>query len=341
MAGIPVPAMVAEPPGGLKAISNRSQNNIMNISIIGGTAFIGHAVAQRAVERGHRVTAIHRGKHPSEVAGAASLIADRAQPDALRMALEKSAPDAIIDTRAMTAADARATIEATRDLAAPVVVLSSQDVYAQFGGLLGHPGPPAEDLVTEESPLTVPYPFKGIAEHAGGDAYDKKDVEAAFRNAFKRRAAIILRLPATYGPRDPQRRFGAIVDALDRGERAFPVQGGGRFRWTHAHVANVAHAIVLCCEASLTGIRLFNLGESHTPTMKERADSIASAMGTRIDWQSTSEDLPGAWKLFGKMPNDFVADSRKVREAIGFAEILAPDACLADLIDGLRRSRSA
>ena len=194
--------------------------------------------------------------------------------------------------------------------------------------------------MTEDSPLTVPYPFKGIADHAGGDAYDKKDVEAEFRASSDVRDAVVLRLPATYGSRDPQRRFGVIVDALDRGLRELPIRNGGKFRWTHSHVANVAQAIVLCCEAKLSGFHLFNVGESSTPTMKERADLIASAMGTAIEWRDEGEDLQDDWATFGKMPNDVVVDSTKIRDQIGFSEVLAPDACLTDLIDGLRRSRS-
>ena len=312
----------------------------MKISFIGGTLFIGHAAAQAAIARDHEVTVIHRGEHPAEVVGAKSLTADRTQSEDLRAALQSAAPDAIVDTRAMTAQDARTTIAASRELGVPVIVLSSQNVYTQFGRLNGHDGPPPEPLVTEDSQLTVPYPFKGIADHAGGDAYDKKDVEAEFRNAYDLRAAVVLRLPATYGSRDPQRRFGVIVDALDRGERDLPIRNDGTFRWTHSHVANVAHAIGLACEARLAGYHLFNVGESKTPTMKKRADLIASAMGTAIEWSESDEDLPDAWGLLGVMPNDVVVDSTKIRDRLGFAEVLSQDACLADLIDGLRRSRS-
>lgn len=312
----------------------------MKISFIGGTVFIGHAAAQAAVERGHQVTVIHRGKHPAEIVGAESLLADRSQADALRAALHSSAPEAIVDTLAMTAQDARTMIDASRELDVPVMVLSSHDVYAQFGRLNGHDGPEPEPLVTEDSPLTVPYPFRGIAEHAGGDAYDKKDVETELRESSDLRAAVVLRLPATYGLRDPQRRFGAIVDALDRGVRDLPMRGGGMFRWTHGHVANVAHAIVLSCEARLSGFHLFNVGESETPTMRERADLIASTMGTAIKWIDSDEELQDDWAVFGQMPNDVVVDSTRIRDQIGFSEIVGLDACLADLIDGLRRSRN-
>ena len=184
------------------------------IAFIGGTRFIGHAAAACAVLRGHDVTVIHRGVHRSEVEGVRSIAADRADPAALRAALTTARPDVVVDTRAMTAADTTATLDALRGVCDALVVLSSQDVYAQFGALNGLPAPPPEPVVTESSPLTVPYPFRGLAEHDGGADYDKKDVERLVTGA-RLRSATILRLPAVYGPRDPARRFGAIVDALD------------------------------------------------------------------------------------------------------------------------------
>lgn len=78
----------------------------------------------------------------------------------------------------MTRAHALATIDATRELGAPLVVLSSHDVYGQFGRLNGHAAPEPEEIVTEDSPLTVPSPFRAIGDHPDGPDYDKKEVEA-------------------------------------------------------------------------------------------------------------------------------------------------------------------
>jgi len=306
------------------------------IAFIGGTRFIGHAAAACAVLRGHDVTVIHRGVHRSEVEGVRSIAADRADPAALRAALTTARPDVVVDTRAMTAADTTATLDALRGVCDALVVLSSQDVYAQFGALNGLPAPPPEPVVTESSPLTVPYPFRGLAEHDGGADYDKKDVERLVTGA-RLRSATILRLPAVYGPRDPARRFGAIVDALDGGERTLPRQGG-TFRWTHAHVDDVGLAIVLACEARLGGAQVFNVGEAKTPTMSDRAEAIARGLGVTICWEEAAE-LPAEFGLFGPMPNDFVSDSAAIRAALGYRESLGGDDAIASLVAGLRASR--
>ena len=308
----------------------------LRVAFIGGTRFIGHAAAACAVARGHHVTVIHRGEHRSEVPGVESLAADRTDPEALRAALTAARPDVVVDTRAMTASDATDTLDALRGLCDALVVLSSQDVYAQFGALNGLHAPPPEARVTESSPLTVPYPFRGIAEHDGGADYDKKDVERLVTGA-RLRSATILRLPAVYGPRDPARRFGAIVDALDRGERTLP-RRGGTFRWTHAHVDDVGLAIVLACEARLGGAQVFNVGEANTPTMSDRADAIARELGVTICWEEPAE-LPAEFGLFGPMPNDFVSDSAAIRAALGYRESLGGDDAIASLVAGLRASR--
>ena len=195
-----------------------------------------------------------------------------------------------------------------------MVVLSSQDVYAQFGALNGLPCPHLEDVVTEDSPLTVPVPFRGIAAHDGGDDYDKKDVEAAFLAAAPERT-VVLRLPAVTGPRDPARRFGAFVDALRSG-RPVP-RRGGTFRWTHADVRDVAHAVVHGIELGAPGI--FNVGEADTPTMAARVERLAAHLGVPLVWEDV-EEVPPELGLLGPMPNDFVASSDRLR-ATGWAEV--------------------
>lgn len=306
----------------------------MRIAIIGGTRFIGHAAAQALVARGHDALVLHRGRHPCEVSGVTEVLVDRGDVEALRRCLVTARPDAILDTRAMTAGDAAATLAALEGLDAAAVVLSSQDVYAQFGRLNGLPAPEPEPRITESSPLTVPHPFRGLAEHDGGEDYDKKDVERLFLESG--RAVTILRLPAVYGRRDPQRRFGRIVDALDRGERRLP--GHGAFRWTHAQVDDVAHAVALALEQPASTGRVFNVGEEPTPSMRERAERIAARMGCAVEFDGGG--VPDEWGVFGSMPNDVVVDTSAIRAALGYAEVRSEAARLDDLIEGLRVSRA-
>lgn len=313
----------------------------MKIALLGGTRFIGHAAAALAAARGHDVFVLHRGKHASELSAVQPIAVDRADPSALCETLARLGADVLVDTRAMTRLDAEVTALAIKVLALPVVVLSSQDVYAQFGRLNGLPGPEPEAVVTESSPLTIPFPFRGIAEHDGGPDYDKKDVEEVVRDAVGEGApgATILRLPAVYGARDYRRRFGGIVDALDRGATELPCAGGAAFRLSHAHVTDVAHAIVLAAERGPKGVEVFNVGEEAVPTMRERAEALARVMEVPFRWVETAEPLPAPFALFGRLASDMVVDTTRIRARLGFSEVTTEEQRLTDTIRWLRASR--
>jgi nucleoside-diphosphate-sugar epimerase len=268
------------------------------------------------------------------VPGVRAIRADRRDAAALAAALAVVRPDAVVDTRAMTRADAETTLAALATTRAPVVVLSSHDVYAQFGRLNGLPAPAPEDVVTEDSPLTIPFPFRSVADHPGGPDYDKKLVEAAFRDHAP--AATILRLPATYGPRDPRRRFGALVDALAAGTREFPRADGVAWRCTHAHVADVAHAIVLAAEARADGYHAYNVGEAATPTLGERLEAFAVHMGLPMRWVDASNTLPAGLEWLAPTSNDLVVSSARIRAALGFREVTTPAQRLATTLAWLR-----
>lgn len=271
------------------------------------------------------------------------MLVDRHDPSALTEAVARLAPDVVVDTRAMTRADAEVFALVLSVAGCRGVVLSSQDVYAQFGRLNGLPAPEPEAVVREDSPLTVPFPFRDFGEHEGGPDYDKKDVETVLRLACEEKQACVtsLRLPGVYGWDDPKRRFAFVVDRLDAGELALPRVGGGTFRLTHAHVRDVAHAVVLAAEQAHTGYRVFNVGEAVTPTMSERAEALARQMNVELRWVESQPPLPAGLELLGVMPNDFVADSDALRRELGFSEITTAAEREADVVAWLRHSREA
>jgi len=322
----------------------------MHIAFIGGTRFIGHAAASAALFRGHEVSVLHRGRHRCELTGAREVLVDRQDPSVLCERIARLAPDAVVDTRAMTRADAEVTVLALRVTPVPAVVLSSQDVYAQFGRLNGLPAPEPEPIVTEASPLTIPFPFRELGGHEAGPDYDKKEVESVLHAAVEAGlpGVTVLRLPAVYGRRDPRRRFGSLVDRLalvapesripasepPRGSmprRELPCREGASFRLTHAHVRDVAHAIVLAAERRASGYHVLNVGESETPTMRQRAEGIARVMGVELVWCET-ESLPDELALLGPQPNDFVASSDAIRAKLGFSEVTSERERYEDIV---------
>lgn len=305
--------------------------------ILGGTGFISGAIVRVALARGHAVHLVHRGSRPSP-AGTTESIVDRADTPRLEQTLSALRPAAVIDTCAMTAAHAESLVTAMRQLDARLTVLSSQDVYAQFGRLNGLPAPEPEPMISEGSPLTVPFPFRGIADHAGGPDYDKKDVERIVARRTDR-GVVILRLPAVTGAGDPKRRFGAVVDAIDGGALTM-VHDGGALRWSHTDVDDVALACVLAAEHERRSLSIFNVGEANVPTMRERFDALATAMGVVLDWRTADEEAPCTDSLLGSFPNDVIADDGAIREALGWSERGTFAELAPGLIEALRRSRT-
>src|SRR5688572_6599940 len=96
----------------------------MRVLVIGGTNFIGPAAVRALREAGHDVTVLHR----TECGDPAHVHADRAEA--------RGEYDVAIDMFAMTEHDARTLVD--RRLAPRLVVISSQDVYRQYGRLVGH-----------------------------------------------------------------------------------------------------------------------------------------------------------------------------------------------------------
>lgn len=315
----------------------------MHLVFLGGTRFIGHAACAAALAAGHRVTLIHRGTRPSEVAGAKVVIADRRDPTALAIALAKAKPDVVVDTWAMTKTDAESAALAIKVLGVPAVVLSSQDVYAQFGKLNGLPAPAQDEaLVNEDSPLTIPRPFAKLGEHEGGPNYDKKDVEAVYRQlaADTGEAVAALRLPGVYGARDPKRRFAYVVDALDAGRDFIEVVEDAPLRLTHVHVTDAAQAIVLAATRAPAGFRAFNVGEAETPPMGHRALAIAAFMGKKLELRECEDPSETNLGLFGKYSSHCVMNTTRIRNELGFRETLTEDQRLTDLVAALRTSRA-
>ena len=92
--------------------------------ILGGTRFIGRRIAADLVARGDEVTVVHRGQtETAEPDGCAHWHTDRAAFASLAGQVRALRPDAVIDTRALTAADAEAVLPHLPD--AQLVLLSS------------------------------------------------------------------------------------------------------------------------------------------------------------------------------------------------------------------------
>ncbi|MQY32959.1 hypothetical protein SRB17_09190 [Streptomyces sp. RB17] len=185
----------------------------MRLLVLGGTEFVGRAVAQAAVARGWEVTVFHRGRHRPPP-GVRSLHGDRTAPDGLAvLAADPGGWDAVIDT---WSAEPRAVLAAARLLrgrAARYVYVSSRSVYAwPWPTLDGTPG--AGALV------------EGAAADAGPTDYarDKRGGELAAVEAFGEEDSLLVRAGLILGPHE---NVGRLPWWLTRIARGGPVLAPG------------------------------------------------------------------------------------------------------------------
>jgi nucleoside-diphosphate-sugar epimerase len=313
----------------------------MRVLILGGTRFMGPAVARRLLADGHEVTVFHRGQTlgdlPPEVE---HLYGERGNLSASRADFERLAPEVVLDMIAFTERDAQELTATFRELARRVVVISSQDVYRAYGRLRRtEPGPPDPVPLDEAAPLRErPYPYRGETPRAPDDPqrwqdeYDKIPVERVVMSE-PALPATVLRLSAVYGPGDEQHRVGDYLRRMDVGRRAIVLDDrAAGWRWTHGYVENVADAIALAATDERAAGETYNVGEENALSMAEWVRAIGRAAGWtgRVATVPRAE-LPASLVVELDFEHAFVSATGRIRQELGYAERVTRE-------EGLRRS---
>ncbi len=167
----------------------------MQLLVLGGTGWLGNALASNAVASGHSVTCVARGESGALPAGAVWLKADRDQPDALAPLTGKSW-DAVIDVSRQPGQVRRAA-QALRGHAGLYVFVSSCSVYAV------HDTPDEDERAALLAPLTGEVmPDMSVYGEA------KVACEHHVLDAFGSERALIARVGLIGGPGDATGRSG-------------------------------------------------------------------------------------------------------------------------------------
>lgn len=237
----------------------------------------------------------------------------------------------------MTEADAQATVDVFRPLASRLLLLSSQDVYRTYGRLHGtEPGPPVPVPVTEDGPLREKlFPHRSDPPRPSEDRYhwmDNYDKIAVERLALGQGHdwATVLRLPAVYGPHDAQHRLFPYSKRMDDGRPAILLdQQLFGWRWTRGYVENMAAAIALAVTDQRAAGRIYNVGERDALSEAEWVAAIARTVG----WDGQllavhTANLPASMRPTVSIAQYFVADTSRIRQELGYDEVVPRDEAL-------------
>jgi nucleoside-diphosphate-sugar epimerase len=279
----------------------------MRIVILGGTRFIGRALASALVERGDAVLMCHRGQtEPADLAPAEHLHVDRAELPSVRDRIVAFGPDAVVDVSGRNEDDAVRALEAIPDGPA-LVAISSGDVYRAYESL--HTG-----RQTDAVPLSEDAPLR-TDRFLDGPNNDNIGIE----KHYLARGGSVLRLAAVYGEYDDQRRFEFILRRVRGGRDRIPV-GPGLFLFSKVYVGDVAAAVLAVLDRNVTG-EAFNICEPTTAPYRLFAQQILDIAGSPAELVTVpATALPEDMQLTGDISQHLVMDPGKARERLGWRE---------------------
>ncbi|MCW2614373.1 MAG: hypothetical protein JWN08_1367 [Frankiales bacterium] len=174
----------------------------MRLLVLGGTRFVGRAVAEAALGRGWDVTALHRGLTGALPPDVTALVADRTDPAALRAALGDTTWDAVLDTWALAPRVARDAAQALTGRVGRAAYVSSRSVYADMAAAR-----------VESAPVVDGDPDASARAYA----VDKRGGEIAWQAAFP--DVLLLRAGLVLGPHEDVARLPCWLDRIARGGR--------------------------------------------------------------------------------------------------------------------------
>jgi nucleoside-diphosphate-sugar epimerase len=284
----------------------------LKVIVFGGTRFIGRAIVEELAAAGHDLLIVHRGNlEPADMPAVRHLHVERTELASHRKELGAFKPDAAIDCRALTRADAEMVLEAL-PAGVRLVVISSIDVYRAFGAL-------NQDLETDPVPLDetsavrpTRYPYRGLTP--GMEQYDKLDVE----DVYLPRGATSLRLPMVYGPHDYQLREEFILRRVRAGRHRIPF-GSGSWLACRGYVGDIARGVHLVLKTPAAAGEVLNLCEDRTYSIRMWSRMILDAAGSDAELVGVADEvLPEELKPTGTMSQHILVSAQKARAMLGW-----------------------
>ena len=305
----------------------------MAVAVCGGTGFIGSAVVRRLLARGLEPLVLARGHHSVAVPdGARFIAADRQDGRRLVEIFQQHGVDTVIDIFALGLGNSAPMLEAMGAVGGRYVLLSSVDVYANYGGLLRRETPPVQAApAREDDPLRrFRYPYRQNERRPKGvendmlEDYDKIILEEATAGDG-RFATTVIRAPMVFGPGDKQHRFGWAIDAVRRGGVVEIDQRAAGWPNSYGYVEDVGEAIALAATAPQAAGRVYNVGQDFVRTPVEWLLGFAVVLSRPIEVLEVPPDKRGLLADRADASDlryPLTLDTSRIRQELGFAEIV-------------------
>ncbi len=238
----------------------------VEILFLGGSYFIGRAIAGRLLAAGHAVAVLNRGSRP--VAGTEPIVADRDDPDAMARALRGRSFDAVVDTSGYTGSQATHAARALDGRFGRWIHLSSAAVYVEDG----------------RHPMAETHPV-GRSLQWGQYGFDKLAGELVLlREAERGRAPVfVLRAPYVQGPGNDAPREHWLWQRMLR-DRPVLVPGEGATGIQLLHTDDLGRAVeTLLAAPDRPGGFVYNVGNPDWGSMRAYLETLGRVAGVVPD----------------------------------------------------------
>lgn len=289
----------------------------MEMLVIGGTRFLGRALVDAALGRGHAVTLFNRGKTDPGLYPGLELIKGDRRTDAAKLAGRRYG--AVVDVAGMSPDDVMPTVDALSD-SDRYVFISTVSVYADHSG-----------VQTEGDPVLVPREASNP-----GDAYGaaKAAAENAVTGAFGDRG-LVVRPGLIVGPHDPTDRFAYWPRRISRGGRVL-APGGPDYPAQFIDARDLAEWVVRGVEADLFGT--FNATGAPTTLgdVLHCCQEVVSARTSTLTWVSSDTLLRAGVNPWMGVPLWIAASGWEGANAVDITKALATGLTFRPLAETVR-----
>lgn len=304
----------------------------MNILILGGSRFIGKAIAQQAAAAGHEVTLFNRGKTLAE-SSFAHIQGDLAELEHFKARFASLQPDVVVHCMALSEQDAQRAVQAFAGLNCQLLVLGSADCYDAFQAL-NRGEERAELPLDENSPLTsIRHYYAELVPERAMNHYDKNLMTAALMQAGAQGLVrpTVYRVPMVWGPEDYQfaGRHGSIIRRIYDRQRQFVLGSSSQQTiWHFGYIDNIAAAVVHSFGKDLDQ-QVFNLGEPKQRSWRRWIALYAQAAGFEFEVELVPDEWLDPEHKRNTPPRHNFLDTHRFRELTGFVEPVALESAIA------------